>query len=86
MASAWAAMLGYVPKVDGLIARTVEGTGVLDGGSLDFMLAAMIGLAFPMLRYILDRTVYDVGADKTTDLQTCRVRNARVSGLSQLPI
>lgn len=45
---------------DGWLESMVRGTGLLQGGVADYLLSLMIAFAFPVIRYLLDRSVYDV--------------------------
>ena len=61
---ATAALVGrlgpLMPNIDAFLGRFVKGTNFLGGGAEDYVLSAGIALAFPLMRLILDRTVYDV--------------------------
>ena len=52
--------MGYVTNVEPLLARLVAGTGLLQGGPADYLLALAIAVAFPLCRFALDRTLYTV--------------------------
>lgn len=47
-------------KFEAWLSRVVAGTDLLNGGQVDYLLVLAIGLAFPFLRLILDRTIFDV--------------------------
>jgi hypothetical protein len=49
-----------VPNIDDFIAPLVKGTPLLKGGAPDYYLSVLIAIAFPLMRWILDGTVYNV--------------------------
>jgi len=51
---------GAMPDIDDLLAAAVNGTDLLKGNNIDYLLALLIAVAFPIVRWILDRTLYDV--------------------------
>ena len=46
------------------IRAAVKGTPLLQGGPADYWLALAIAVAFPLVRLLLDATVYDVSVTK----------------------
>jgi hypothetical protein len=60
-AAPWAQwMLERSPDVEGLLQSIFHGTGLLQGGASDYLLALAIACAFPVVRLIMDRKVYGV--------------------------
>lgn len=58
-ASSWAEwMMQRAPDVEGVLARAFKGTGLLQGGASDYVMALAVACAFPIMRYIMDRNVY----------------------------
>jgi len=49
-----------VPDIDGFIAPIVKGTTFLKGEAPDYYLSVLIAVMFPLMRFILDKTVYNV--------------------------
>jgi hypothetical protein len=52
-----------VPDIDAIIGPLVKGTPLLKGGAPDYYLSVVIAIMFPVMRYILDRTVYNVSLE-----------------------
>lgn len=61
--AAW--MMQRAPDVEGLLAAAFGGTGLLQGGLSDYVLALAIAIAFPIMRWIMDRKVYGVSGAAT---------------------
>jgi hypothetical protein len=55
---------GWMPDIDSALASAVKGTPLLQGGRADYWLALAIAVAFPLVRLLLDATVYDVSVTK----------------------
>jgi len=53
-------MMARAPDVEGLLAGVFKGTGLLQGGMSDYVMALAIACAFPVMRVIMDRHVYGV--------------------------
>ena len=60
MTSLIAPLARILPDIDGALAPLVRGTTLLRGGAPDYYLSALIAISFPLMRFVLDRTVYDV--------------------------
>lgn len=60
MDAAIASLAKMVPDIDGFIAPLVKGTPLLKGGAPDYYLSVLIAAMFPLMRFILDKTVYNV--------------------------
>lgn len=70
-AATWALwMQQHAPDVEGLLARAFGGTGLLRGGTSDYVMALAIACAFPLMRYIMDRRVYGVSCGAFRCLQS----------------
>ncbi|KAL4425801.1 hypothetical protein ABPG75_009817 [Micractinium tetrahymenae] len=52
----WA--MSRAPDVEGLLAHVFKGTGLLQGGFSDYVMALAIACAFPIMRFVMDRNVY----------------------------
>jgi hypothetical protein len=50
----------HAPDVEGLLASAFRGTGLLNGGASDYVIALACACAFPIMRFIMDRRVYGV--------------------------
>lgn len=48
--------------VEPLLERAFKGTGLLQGGVSDYLVALAVACAFPVMRYLMDRHVYGVRA------------------------
>lgn len=48
--------------VEPLLERAFKGTGLLQGGVSDYLVALAVACAFPIMRYLMDRHVYGVSA------------------------
>ena len=53
-------LMARAPDVEGLLARIFGGTGLLQGGTSDYLTALAVACAFPLMRVIMDRKVYGV--------------------------
>jgi hypothetical protein len=53
-------MQQQAPDVEELLARIFDGSGLLQGGASDYVMALAIACAFPIMRFIMDRRVYGV--------------------------
>lgn len=53
---AW--MQVHAPDVEGTLASVFDGSGLLQGGASDYVMALAVACAFPIMRYITDRAVY----------------------------
>jgi hypothetical protein len=49
-----------MPDIDSLLARLFAGTSFLYGHFSDYVLALIIAAAFPLMRLLLDKTIYEV--------------------------
>jgi hypothetical protein len=49
-----------MPDIDSLLARLFAGTSFLYGHFSDYVLACIIAAAFPLMRLLLDKTIYEV--------------------------
>lgn len=49
-----------VPDIDGFLGRLFADTSFLYGHLPDYVLALFIAAAFPVMRFLLDRTLYEV--------------------------
>lgn len=58
-----------VPDIDAFIGPLVKGTPLLKGGAPDYYLSVLIAIAFPVMRFVLDRTVYNVSRNFVSKLQ-----------------
>ena len=57
----WAqALQQYAPDAERWLVAAFKGTGLLQDRSSDLVLAAAIALAFPAVRWLMDRSVYEV--------------------------
>ena len=54
------ALMARAPDVEGLLARIFRGTGLLQGGTSDYITALAVACACPIMRFIMDRKVYGV--------------------------
>jgi hypothetical protein len=57
---AFAAMHSAMPNIDALLGRAVRGTNLLKGKPDDYALSLVMAMAFPLVQFALDRTVFDV--------------------------
>lgn len=54
-------ILMYLPDIDGYLAKAVNGTAFFKGNvEDDYLLALVFAISFPLLRWILDGTIFDV--------------------------
>lgn len=60
MDAAIASLTKMVPDIDGFIGPLVKGTPLLKGGAPDYYLSVLIAVMFPLMRFVLDKTVYNV--------------------------
>lgn len=60
MASIRDAVIPYIPDIDSSLEKLIGGTGLLQGGWSDYAFSMLIALLFPIVRYILDKTAFDV--------------------------
>ena len=79
----------FMPNIDKFLAYFVDGTSLLQGGAIDYYLAALIALCFPLVRFILDRTIFDVrffnfDLSPTLFASLNRINNRAVAG-PQIP-
>lgn len=62
--TSWKAMGDWVmpraPNVEGLLGSMFGGTGLLQGGVSDYIIALAVACAFPFMRWLTDRYVYGV--------------------------
>lgn len=72
MASALrAALIPILPDMEAPLAKVAASTGFLQGGISDYGFAMIIALLFPLFRYILDKTVYDVSSSYRGSRYAC---------------
>jgi hypothetical protein len=60
MQAAIGSLAKMVPDIDAMIGPLVKGTSLLKGGASDYYLSVLIAIMFPVMRFILDGTVYNV--------------------------
>lgn len=52
--------MAHAPHVEPALAAAFGGTGLLQGGASDYVMALAIACAFPLMRVVMDRCVYSV--------------------------
>ena len=70
-------MMDRAPDVEGVLARAFGGTGLLRGGASDYVLALVVALTVPLMRWIMDRRVYGVSTRHSQGSATARCLRRR---------
>ncbi len=60
MDAAARSLASIIPDIDAILTHIFKGTSLLQGHSTDYLLSLAIAVAFPFVRLVLDKSVYDV--------------------------